>query len=479
MYDRAEGGVFVWEKSGRVRPVASDGTAPDWSPDGRRIAFVAPSVERGTDVYVIDADGRHRGRITRTPGRDEDVPDWSPDGRRLVVQRAGRVVVIGADGLHERVLGVGSEPAWSPDGRRIAFIAARAGVTDVYSIEPSGYGLRQLTKSPAAERSPAWSPDSSKLAFVSDDLGAQNVWVLTVESGAAIRLTDDAAAETAPLWAPDGRTVIYRSTDSFFAVAATGGAPAPFASPQGMERARWRPARSPELRPDLDQQAPGELSIQVSSSGRFRLGFRSATDNVGEGPLAVFAVRASPVVPTMQATQRVRVAGGGLRTYPAAGFLRYTYSPEHSHWHLMGFQRYELRSAADHRLLLRDRKSGFCLNDRWGNAAQGYRGPRRRPVFTDYCRRGLTGAMFVSQGTSVGYSDIYPAHYHGQNLDVTRIPAGTYVLVHRANPNLSLRELRYENNASALRIRLTWPGGRGRRPHVLILQRCPASEYCP
>jgi hypothetical protein len=146
----------------------------------------------------------------------------------------------------------------------------------------------------------------------------------------------------------------------------------------------------------------------------------------------------------------------------------------------MDFQRYELRRATDHSLVMRDRKSGFCLTDRWTHrVATGLPGQPRRPRFTTYCGQGNTGSLVVGQGTSVGYTDLYPSHFHGQNLDVTRVPAGIYVLVHRANPELLLRELRYENNAASLRIRLRWPRGRGRPPAIRVLASCRSSSRCP
>ncbi len=58
------------------------------------------------------------------------------------------------------------------------------------------------------------------------------------------------------------------------------------------------------------------------------------------------------------------------------------------------------------------------------------------------------------------------------------MPAGTYVLVHRANPDLLLRELRYENNAGSLLISLAWPRGRARAPVGHVLASCPGSERC-
>ena len=57
------------------------------------------------------------------------------------------------------------------------------------------------------------------------------------------------------------------------------------------------------------------------------------------------------------------------------------------------------------------------------------------------------------EGTSVGYVDRYPAFFHGQELDVTRLPAGRYVLVHRANPDRTMRELRYSDNAASVLLR--------------------------
>ncbi len=75
----------------------------------------------------------------------------------------------------------------------------------------------------------------------------------------------------------------------------------------------------------------------------------------------------------------------------------------------------------------------------------------------------------------MGYTDLYPAHFHGQNLELRGIPAGIYTLVHRANPEQRLEEVSYTNNAASLRIRLTWSGG---APAVETLRSCESSERC-
>ena len=203
-----------------------------------------------------------------------------------------------------------------------------------------------------------------------------------------------------------------------------------------------------------------------------KLGFASATDNIGDGPVWVRGKRGSPTSP-MRAEQLVRLSDGTVRAYRDVGRLRYTPSPTHTHWHLLDFQRYELRTQ-DGALVVRDHKSGFCLADHYGLAR------RRVAVFSGgrffgNCAASNPGALAVEQGTSVGFTDLYPAHFHGQNLELRGVPAGTYTLVHRANPEQRLEEVDYTNNAASLRIRLSWPGG---VPVVETLRRCESSASC-
>lgn len=479
------GGVYL-AGGRRVLRLKRGAVDPAWSPDGRRLAFIAPGAGGAGDVYVVDADGRHKGRITRTDRVGEASPSWSPDGRHLVVEREGRLFVLRADGGGGRRLASGLQPAWSPGGRRIAFTDG----DNLYLVSANGGQARQVMSAPGAQTAPAWATDGRRLAYVSDEAGAPNIYVLDLGSGKITPLTADPAVDSAPAFTANGRNVVFTSNrtgdELLWRTPAAGPAAGPtvaLVSTTYATSATVRPKpRVVQLLPDFDQRPPADLSITTVVRGKRRhhlLGFDSATDNIGLGPVVITASRSSRRVPFMRASQVVRLATGGRRqTFPRMGILRYVYSSTHSHWHVMGFQRYELRRASSHALLLRDRKSGFCLADHYAHAPGRFAHEPRGPVFTSYCEQGRPDAMLVHQGTSVGYTDRYPSHFHGQNLDLTSVKAGTYVLVHRANRRFLFRELRYENNAASVRIRIGWPNGRRSPPSVRVLKTCPGSDRC-
>jgi hypothetical protein len=469
------GGIYM-VGNGRTREIAPGAVDPAWSPDGRRLAYVSAGAGEAADVYVSDADGTHLGRITRTSGVDEASPRWSPDGMRLVFEQAGRIVVAKADGSRQRVLAIGLQPAWSPGGQRIAF--ARDG--DLFVVRASGGKPRPLSTALGSQTAPAWSPDGRRLAYVSDETGAPDVRVLDVRTGATAVVTADAAVDAAPSFSANGRAVLFVSdragADALWRAPLSGGTATLVGGPPFAGRVDPRPQpKVYELLPDLDQQPPTELDVRPSARG-FKVWFTSAADNVGLGPFIVNGRRRS-VSRLMRANQRVRLANGDLRTYPEVGVWRYNSSPDHAHWHLLDFQRYELRRL-DGSLVVRDRKSGFCIGDRYGVAPGRIAGRIVRPVFRGFCNSYQPAAGQVDGGTSVGYSDRYHSRLDGQNLELIRVPAGDYVLVNRANPQLLIHELRYENNAASLRVRIAWPRGRSRPPGVRILATCPDSDRC-
>ncbi len=234
-------------------------------------------------------------------------------------------------------------------------------------------------------------------------------------------------------------------------------------------------APSPELLPDLDQAPPAAISVVVRA-GRERLVFLSAVENVGAGPLLVAGRRPSAAEPEMAARQVVRKVGRTSTMHPLKTRLRFVVSETHRHWHLLGFERYELHSL-DGKTVGRDRKTGFCLGDRY-DADSGSRIPGEPPraVWTQECGRGQGGRLRILEGLSPGFGDDYVPLLEGQFIDITGLPPGSYVLNHRVNSTRDLLESSYANNAASALLELG-RDGQGRAT-VTVLATCPDTASC-
>jgi hypothetical protein len=234
------------------------------------------------------------------------------------------------------------------------------------------------------------------------------------------------------------------------------------------------PAGAAERLPDLDQEVPSQLDVAVSGSGAqrsYRLGFGSGVRNVGAGPLVIEGRRV-PGSARMVARQRI---DGAADAVAGVGALRYVRSADHQHWHLLGFERYELRRAGGGGVVVRDRKSGFCLGDRYRVTTRPVPGAGPDPAYTSRCGLKRPGLRRVVEGISVGYGDFYGAHLEYQDLPLDGLRDGRYVLVHRVNVGRALRESRYDNNTASVLLDLRWREG---VPRVAVLASCPDGERC-
>jgi Lysyl oxidase len=230
-----------------------------------------------------------------------------------------------------------------------------------------------------------------------------------------------------------------------------------------------------QLLPDLDQERPWNLEVtRDEARGGYRLGFSSAVRNVGAGPLIVSG-RRRPGTPTMTGDQLIEQEDAPIAVVEEVGRMRYVRSADHEHWHLLGFERYELRRAAGGARLVTDRKTGFCLGDRYRVKGRERPAQPPEPVYTGRCGLERTALLRLNVGISVGYGDDYDPNLEGQSLRLTGLDAGRYRLVHRVNVGRRLHESSYVNNAASLLLQLGWRAG---RPSVRVLNSCPDTARC-
>lgn len=255
-------------------------TDPQVSPDGGRVAFVRTTTNletglRNADIWVVPADGSAPARELIGGAKSETTPRFSPDGRRIafIATRDGapQVYVADADGSNAKKvsdLPLGAQPplVFSPDGTKLAVVA------DVYpdcgddacnrrkadEAAKNPVKVRRLTRllyrhwdewrenirhhifvvdsatgratdvtpgdfdSPPAQQEDAaiaFSPDGRDLAFVSNREGGDreawttnhDVWIVAAGGGEPKKLTANPASDLQPQFSPDGRTIFVRA----------------------------------------------------------------------------------------------------------------------------------------------------------------------------------------------------------------------------------------------------------------------------
>ena len=195
---------------------------PAIAPAGDRLAFERAS--QGLSVFKLRARGEPEPVLVSTAW--DYNPQFSPDGRRIAFSsgRSGDVEEIwlaSADGSGAQQLthGPGTRqtlPAWSPDGRQIAFESTGANArADIWVIPADGGVPRQVTTDPGEENAPVWSRDGKRIYFLSDRDGAglrggRDTWQVPSEGGPSTRVTEGGSSPVV-FESVDGKALIYQS----------------------------------------------------------------------------------------------------------------------------------------------------------------------------------------------------------------------------------------------------------------------------
>lgn len=278
---------------------ANDIRGMSLSPDGTRIAYA--SRENAASPYRIVlatlSNGEKRSVSNPEPGSLGDIdPRFSRDGQSVAFIRAINEVT--KDVYHADL--DGGEPtrltsdnrkinglAWSPDGERLLFTSTRSGMYGLWSVEPDGGDLRQISlgnenvhqpataagvdaiafeqwmhrsqlrqidvarrtqadagqymQSTRWDSNPAWAPDGERIAFASNRSGPHGVWVSQRDGRGAVQIADFGGAFIDnPAWSPNGALIAFDGSPEgkteIFTVSPEGGTPQRISDGQGDNR---------------------------------------------------------------------------------------------------------------------------------------------------------------------------------------------------------------------------------------------------
>ena len=213
--------------------------------------------------------------------------------------------------------------------------------------------------------------------------------------------------------------------------------------------------------PNLRMAKPSELYVQYAGGGHVLLRATSNVESRGRGPMELRGRRNG--WRSMRVNQRIYKRGGGHITLRTGATLHFTDVGAYwggSYWKVHQLARFELRRVQPGGglgpVVRTSPKLNYCLRD-----LERTRPGRRSPSSRHY--PGCNQDPFIHRdtlGTSVGWSDIYPAAYSKQWIDVAGL-RGCFAYVMTVDPKRHLFESNESDNTSKVRVRLPYPGHTG------------------
>lgn len=196
----------------KVSGFTAGASSPVWMPDGKGL-ILAIELEEATKLLLTDREGRSARLLTHGSGEDLDARP-SPDGNKIVYVHAPsddpnrldlRLLDLETGEQHQLTGGPRQKdwsPRWSPEGEWIAFISQRSGNHEIWLIRPDGENLHQLSQQNLDCADLAWSPDGSRLACTINRGGSFDLTLIEVESGESTDLASGQGIFSHLDWSP-------------------------------------------------------------------------------------------------------------------------------------------------------------------------------------------------------------------------------------------------------------------------------------
>jgi Tol biopolymer transport system component len=162
-------------------------------------------------LAAFDAGRAHASRTERIgfshiDGGSTHIFTMNPDGSDLQQLTFGQ--------------GVDGSPAWSPDGTRVAFVSGKGsgkgGDYGIYVMDAAGSNATRLTTTVGGyDLGPSWSPDGSEITFFSNRSGVYDVYKMNADGTHETQVTTNAQVMWPPKWSPDGAHILFASSQVY------------------------------------------------------------------------------------------------------------------------------------------------------------------------------------------------------------------------------------------------------------------------
>ena len=202
-------------------------SAPVPSPDGKKIAYIASSPHRNTEIRVKDLETGSEETVRKA---NANKIAWSPDGTKIAYSAASLykrynvyfdIYLYDFEKKKAKKLTNGErgrDPSFDPAGGEIIYVTSKGGTDAIkrLNLETKDVSVVASSESKNAHfADPKFSPDGNTIAADAWKKGdGWKIYLYSLNGDWEKRLTKGSGMETSPLWSADGRFVFYTSDES-------------------------------------------------------------------------------------------------------------------------------------------------------------------------------------------------------------------------------------------------------------------------